>query len=213
MISPIVLILQVFLGASTAQAAIPAPLRAIEKKYQTEGQFEADLEQTTENASFKTVKKGKGRIWVKRPGQVRWETYSPDPSTLVTDGKTYWYYTPPFDANEAGQLIEKPASKVKSELATVLLAGEFSRSKNLRISGVGHNQFKVIPKKGSAGSVQQAILEIDPTSSTIRRIEILHTDGNRAEITLKDMRFGAQADIHGETFRFRAPPRTERMSD
>lgn len=206
-------VLALSLQLTIAQAAVPAPLLAIEKKYQREGQLRAELDQVTENASFKTVKKSKGRIWIKLPGLVRWETLTPDPSTWVTDGKTYWYYTPPFDEGEPGQLVEKPARSVKSELATVLLAGKFSKSKNLTITPAGRNQFRVIPRKGTAGSVKQAIVEIDPSSASIRRIEILHTDGNRAEITLKGVVFGAKAETTADTFVFKAPANTERVKD
>lgn len=206
-------VLALSLQFTLAQAAVPAPLLAIEKKYQREGQLRAELDQVTENASFKTVKRGTGRIWIKLPGLVRWETLTPDPSTWVTDGKTYWYYTPPFDAGEPGQLVEKPARAVKSELATVLLAGRFSTSKNLTITSAGRNQFRIVPRKGTSGSVKQAVVEIDPAATTIRRIEILHTDGNRAEIRLKAVAFGEAAETTAQTFVFQAPANTERVKD
>ena len=189
-------------------STIPAPLKEIEDKYSKAKTVTATFVQETTSAALKTKKKSEGRIWVKRPGKFRWETLEPEPSISIGDGSRVLHYTPPFDEGIPGQLLISSASEVQSRLANVLLSGAFSLAGELKIVARSPNRYELKPKKkGAAGDVEKAWVEVDVQEKLIRKVTLLHTGGNRSEISLQGIRVGAP--VEDSLFRFDPPPGTE----
>lgn len=59
----------------------------------TEG-FSADFSQRVTSPEGDVVMEGEGDVEIARPSLFRWTTTLPDENTLVSDGKTLWYYSP-----------------------------------------------------------------------------------------------------------------------
>jgi outer membrane lipoprotein carrier protein len=194
---------------SERDGSVPELLREVEETYTKAGTLFAEFSQTNESAATGTKKTSSGRIAIKRPDKVRWETTSPDPNLLVSDGKKAWYYTAPFDETEHGQVSEYPASRVRSKLANAILSGEFS-GKDLKIKTIDVTHFSIIPKKGTAANVKEAKVKVDPSKRTIVQIEILYDDGNRAQIDLSNIKLGEK--LGDDVFVFQAPPNTDHIN-
>src|SRR5690606_34882256 len=112
-------------------------------------------------------KTSEGILQAKRPDKVRWETVSPDPNLLVSDGSRFWFYTPPLEEGERGQVMIRKSNEIQSQLATALLSGSFSVAKNMKIQAKGPSRFELIPKPGSAGTVTRAEIQVDPQEKLI----------------------------------------------
>lgn len=193
--------------AGTA-TVIPSSLKEIEEKYSKAKTVTAKFEQETTSAALKTKKKSEGRIWVKRPGKFRWETLEPEPSISIGDGSRILHYTPPFDEGIPGQLLVSQASEVQSRLANVLLSGAFSLAGELKITARSPERYELTPRrKGAAGDVERAWVELDVQEKLIRKVTLEHFGGNRSEISLQDIRVGAS--VEDSLFRFDPPPGTE----
>jgi outer membrane lipoprotein carrier protein len=188
---------------------VPELLREVEETYTKAGTLFAEFSQTNESAATGTKKSSSGRIAIKRPDKVRWETTTPDPNLLVSDGKKAWYYTAPFDETEHGQVSEYPASRVRSKLANAILSGEFS-GKDFKIKTIDVTHFSITPKKGTAANVKEAKVKVDPAKRTIVQIEILYDDGNRAQIDLTNIKLGEK--LGDDVFVFQAPPNTDHIN-
>jgi len=195
--------------ASVMQAPLPKLLQEVEAKYAAAATMSAEFAQTNESAALKQTKKSSGRIYAKRPGKVRWETLKPEANLLVSDGVRFWYYTPPFDETEHGQLIEKKSSQVQSKLANALLSGSFSIARDMKIRAEGGSSFTLVPKPGTAGTVASARIQVNPTEKLIEKVILQHKDGNRSEIELKKIELGRQ--LGEELFHFSPPPNTDRV--
>lgn len=195
--------------SSAGQGAMPPLLTKTEKKYAEGKSFVADFEQVNEIATTRTKKKSAGQIFFKIPGKLRWQTTSPNPSILVTDGKVYWFYTPPFDPSERGQVLIRKASRVGSQLANQLLGGQFSKSKLLKVEAKGLNRFSILPNPGAAGDVRRAEVKINPESFLIEEVFLEHQGGNTSRIQLSGVKLGAT--LEDEMFRFKAPEKTEEI--
>lgn len=193
--------------AQPSPAPLPELLEEVEAKYAKSNTIEAQFTQVTHSASMGTTKTTSGILMVKRPNKVRWETLKPDKSLLVSDGRKFWFYTPPFDESEKGQVIERKSTDVQSKLAQALLSGSFSAARDMKVQKVRAAVFSLTPKPGTAGTVQKATIEIDPASKTIKRVELEHQDGNRAEITLSEIVLGKEMDER--YFIFDIPPGTD----
>ncbi len=201
------------LASSAAQAALPQLLQDVETRYSKGGTLTAQFSQTQFNATTKSTKKSKGKLQLARPNRFRWDTTSPDPSSLVSDGEKVWFYTPPFDESEHGQVIEKPAKAVKTELASAILAGSLSsKTAELKVKPLGPNVFEVSPRKpGTAGTVERVLVEVDAKLKQIAKLTVHHKGGNRAEISLEDVKLGDP--IEAAVFEFKAPPNTDRIKE
>ena len=146
---------------------------------------------------------------VKRPDKLRWETLHPDMSLLVSDGHTFWFYTPPFDEGEHGQVIEKKSNEINSKLANALLSGRFSVAHDMKFRQESPSKFLLTPKPGTAGTVKRAEIEIDPELKLIQKVTLEHQGGNRSEITLSKIELGKK--MGDDAFIFTAPPNTDKV--
>jgi len=188
---------------------IPEVLVKVENRYQTGKTLRAQFEQKEFIASTGRIKTTQGAIEIKRPNKIRWETRAPDPSLLVSDGKKFWFYTPPFDEGERGQIIEKKASQVQSKLAQTLISGSFSLARDLKIETIDLTHYRLVPKKGTAGTVHAAEIRVDVQKHEITEVKLEHRGGNRSEIRLSQIAIGGA--LPDELFQFIVPPNTDRM--
>ncbi len=195
-----------------AARTLPKLLQAVEARYAKAGTLRAQYAQTTESKATLMKSVTRGTLEVKRPNKLRWEQNEPAKNLLVSDGKTFWFYTPPFDETEAGQLIERKTHEVQSRLATALLAGAFSSSlKDMTITPRTESIFLIRPRRKSAGTVASIEIEVDPKAQTIGRVRLQHRGGNLSEITLSQIELGKESpDSH---FHFSAPPNTARVEE
>ena len=198
-------------GFSSHAGHLPQALQEIESKYSHSGTVSADFTQINEEAAFNRKKVSSGKIQVKRPGKMRWETEKPEPSILLSDGKIFWFYTPPFDESEKGQVIVKKSSQVQSKLANALLSGSFSGTKGMLIQEQSPTTFILKPKPGTAGTVVKAKIEIDLEKKLIKKITLTHKGGNQSEISLSHIELGkALAD---DVFRFKLNENTDLIEE
>jgi outer membrane lipoprotein carrier protein len=197
-------------AAAPTRSALPALLQEVETKYANAATLQAEFAQINESAALKTKKSTSGRIMVKRPDKLRWETLKPDMSVLVSDGKKFWFYTPPFDEDEHGQVIERKSAETNSKLANALLSGRFSAARDMRIKAQGKSRFVLTPKPGSAGTVSRATIDIEPEKKLIQKVILDHRGGNRSEITLSHIELGKPMD--DDLFIFTAPPNTDKVT-
>jgi chaperone LolA len=192
-------------------ATMPTILLEIEKKYQEADTLYAHFSQVNHNKILNQKKLSSGKIFIKHPAKIRWETEKPDPSVLISNGEQFWLYTPPFDEEEHGQLIEKKSSEIQSQVATALLSGNFSKMKSLKIRQKTSTTFLLTPKTGSAGTVKQALITINRSQKTIENIKLQHQGGNESDISLSEITLGAP--LEDKLFIFKAPPNTDRVKD
>lgn len=197
---------------ASVAVSLPPLLREVEAKYSQAQTLTADFTETSQVAALKQTKKSSGSLQFKRPGKVHWETKTPDKNLLIGDGKKFWYYTPPFDPTDSGQYMEKDASKVQTKLAQVLLSASFSSDAAMRamqIKQVSPTEFALIPRKGTAGSVREARIKIDPAQKLITEVDLTHRGGNKSQIVLSKIELGKPLDE--SLFHFTPPPNTEKI--
>ncbi|OFZ22704.1 MAG: outer membrane lipoprotein carrier protein LolA [Bdellovibrionales bacterium GWB1_55_8] len=196
-------------AAKAAGTSLPEQLKKVEENYTKGKTVRARFSQINESAATKNKETTSGVILFKRPKKFRWDTQKPEPHLLVSDGNMIWSYTPPFDETEPGQLIEQKASKIQSPLAQTLLSGAFSAAKGMKIERLGPASFRLFPKKGTAGTVARATVDVDPVRFVLRKIVLEHRDGNRAEIVLTEVELGVS--LEDSLFHFTPPPNTDRV--
>jgi outer membrane lipoprotein carrier protein len=200
--------------AAKAPVHLPPLLKEVEEKYGRATTLTASFTETTKSAALKTTKTSSGVLSFKRPGKVRWETLKPDRNLLVGDGTRFWYYTPPFDEGDSGQYSVRDSSQVQSKFAQLLLSASFSSNeatRSMKMKVAGSSQFMLLPRRGTAGTVKQAVLTVDPARKLITEIQLTHRDGNQTQIVLNNIELGKNLD--DQLFQFTPPPNTEKLAE
>lgn len=150
---------------------------------------------------------------VHRPKQMRWETLKPEKNLLVSDGKTFWFFTPGLDEEDEGQVIVRKSSEVQSKVMNALLSGELSVFKSvveLKPEKQGQSQnksektFILTPKPGTAGTVLKAEVTVNADKKLIERLRLVNKGGNTSEIILNNIELGKEIDPR--YFKFEIPP-------
>ncbi|MBU6375441.1 MAG: outer membrane lipoprotein chaperone LolA [Bdellovibrionales bacterium] len=192
---------------------LPPLLAEVEDHYTKSGTLAAQFDQEDASAAFAEKKSSKGSLAWKTPNLIRWETRTPDQSLLVSNGKTVWMYTPPFDESENGQVIIRPASQVKSRILDALLAGRFSAAlkQGLRIESLGARSFALQPAPGTVGDLKIARVEIAEKEPLIEKVGLEYQNGNQSSIRLSKIEMGKA--LASSLFEFKIPPRTDVVKD
>jgi outer membrane lipoprotein carrier protein len=200
----------IFFGPIAFSAMLPPALERVQVQYKKSAGLEAQFTQVTEIQATKQKKTAQGRIWIKHPNQLRWETISPDPNILVSDGKTFWFYTPPFEKGDRGQVLIKKTAQVQTQFLNALLSGSFDFGKSeTKIEEVSTTEFLLKPKPGSAGDVLSAQVKIGLESHKIEEVAIQHTTGNKTQIKLQQIKLPAKLDE--KLFRFVPDRNTDKL--
>ncbi|WP_031495637.1 outer membrane lipoprotein chaperone LolA [Bryobacter aggregatus] len=133
-----------------AQSAAPAPqlseiLKRIEERYNNTKTLKTDFQQTMAVAQGRTVSES-GVLYLRKPGQMRWEYAQPKGKLFLTDGKQIHYVTPAARRVEVSAM--KESEDLRAPLAFLLGKLDFSRDfQRFEYSAVGTQwKIKAIPK-------------------------------------------------------------------
>lgn len=160
-----------------AQAETPTEsLTKVLKGYE---RFSADFEQVTRKDQGATAEVLKGSMKISRPGLFRWETASPFPQLIVSDGEYVWIYDPDLE-----QATRKPADPKQTNGAALILNGDVAELAEqfeiyLPINEENEQLFELLPKD---------------TQSSFQRIRLFFTAGVMSELMLQDV-LGQQTTI------------------
>ena len=185
---------------------LPLLLSEVEAIYKKSGTLTAEFSQEKFVASLKMKKNSSGVLWVKRPKSFRWQTHEPDPNILVSNGTKTWFYTPPFDETEPGQVIVRKSSEVQSQLLNALLMGAFSSYNKMKIRTLSSEEYLLTPQAGTAADIQKIRIKIDPKKKHITQVHLTHKGGNTSQITLSKITLGGK--LTEDLFIFTPPANT-----
>ncbi len=113
--------------AVSANAAVPdvsSLLRGVENRYNRARTIQVFFEQTYD-APRRASQTESGELFLRKPGQMRWEYSSPSGKLFISDGKTVWLYTPASKRVERSKV--KESDDMRTPLAFLLGRIDFGR--------------------------------------------------------------------------------------
>lgn len=172
-------ILSLAIMPALVQADISTPTDALNKVLKGYDRFSANFEQVTRNDQSNTAQVSKGSMKIARPGLFRWETLSPYPQLIVSDGEHIWIYDPDLE-----QATRKPVDPQETNGAALILNGNVAELAEkfeifLPINQKNEQLFELLPKD---------------ENSSFQRIRLFFTDGVMSELMLQDV-LGQQTTI------------------
>lgn len=148
----------------------------------------------------KMIQSSSGNISMSRPGKFRWVYKTPDPQTIVGDGKNIWVYDEDLE-----QVTIKPMKQAMSSAPISILTRKQNPDTEFVVQPITHNAagydwFKLTPRKKSKDF---KFIEIGLDKNGGLRQMIMHDQLGQKTVVQLNAR--TNVPIKGSTFYFQIP--------
>ncbi|WP_416776096.1 outer membrane lipoprotein chaperone LolA [Xenorhabdus budapestensis] len=157
--------------------------------------FHANFTQTVTSSDGSTIQNGEGQLWVKRPNLFNWHMTSPDESTLISDGKTLWFYNPFVEQVTANWLKDATGNTPFMLIAR----NDPADWKQYRVTQSGNN-FELTPNSAN-GNLKHFSITVTP-DGTIQKFTAVEQDGQKSAYQLKGQQ---NTSVDASKFKFTLP--------
>ena len=178
---------------------------AVQSRYEGVRDVSARFEQTTHAARIGTgagqPANSRGRVSLAKPGKMRWTYEDPEPSLVVSDGKTIWIFDPAF-----GEVQKLPAPEgFLTGAAAQFLLGAGDMRRDFKVDAVSCDEssaeLELTPRQPA--TYEKLFLRVDPKTGDVNQTRIVDLLGNVVVVEFRDQRFNlAPPDSE---FRFEVP--------
>jgi outer membrane lipoprotein carrier protein len=198
-------LLVVGLASAAPSAQEPAAaLSGLQRWLDGSKDLQARFEQTLLSSALGAAPTETGRVYLRRPGRMRWEYTAPEKKiALLVDDRTELYIA----EERRLHVAQLPADDV-SVLA--LLAGTQPVGKVFDVTSLsdeeGRRRLKLVPRSENPGA-QEIVLGLDPVTFAVLRVEVLDQAGNRMGYVFSGWK--RNAGIADAMFTFTPPRGTE----
>ena len=178
---------------------------AVQSRYEGVRDVAARFEQTTSAArlggSPSAPSASSGRVTLAKPGKMRWNYENPEPSLVVSDGKTVWIFDPAF-----GEVQKMPAAEgFLTGAAAQFLLGAGDMRRDFKVTTVTCTdtaaELELIPRQPA--TYEKVFLGVEPATGTVHRTRIVDLLGNVVTVEFREQRFNVKPPE--SEFRFEVP--------
>jgi outer membrane lipoprotein carrier protein len=169
-------------------------VRQLQARYERTKDLQADFTQKTMIEGFERPITSSGKVYIKKPGRLRWNYLDPSVEDIHVNRDDIKVYVPEHKQVLVGKLTQMAASKAPLEL--LLGAAKLDESFDIEPTpgkgrGVGGIRLlTLMPKsrEGEAGrSLQRIVLEVFPKTYFIRTISLYEVSGNVASFEFSSL--------------------------
>lgn len=196
--------------ASTAhppEESLTDILRRLERKFARLRSLTAQFDHIYQAPGMRLFHES-GHVWLRRPRYMRWEYTHPEVKLFVSDGKMVYLYVP-----ADRQVVRQKLSQVDDlRAAFIFVLGRshlreyFTRialnPKSERPVEAGDVVLQFTPKPRYA-AFAELIVEVEPSTLTLRRVSIIEIGGARSDFLFSHVRENVPISL--DKFRFTIP--------
>lgn len=185
-------------------------VKKVEARYKKVVDLTADFNQTTTVKGFTKALESSGRLYLKRPGKLRWDYLAPTLEQIFVDNDRVQFYVPEHKQALTGLLSKMADSQAPLKLlqgvgrldAHYLVTAAPSRAK-------GEGGLPLLALTPLAGGPDQPkiVIEVDPASYLLRRVELHDVSGNVSNFVFSKIR--VNSGLKEELFVFAIPKDVE----
>jgi outer membrane lipoprotein carrier protein len=199
-------LLLVSLAFATKTPTADEIIGKVQSFYQDTQKLRADFRQEFTNTTFGKTSKSDGKLYIAKPGKMRWDYDKPEKKYFISDGTTLWVYE-----EAAKQAFEKSLKDEILPVAVSFLYGkgdlraEFTASLDPgKYGGPEDLVVKLVPKKPEA-QYKTLWLVVDAADFHVKESVILEATDNVNHFTFLNVKQNAQAKVEEKHFKF-VPP-------
>ena len=179
-------------------------LTRVQATYRDVNDLTADFVQQSYIEGF-DAKSFKGKLFLKKPGMVRWDYTRPVKQNIVINGDKIILY---FHEQKQA-IIQKASAHPDAEPAMGLLSNIEKWEESFSVKGEDHSgdffRLKLTPK--TMTMVKEVIVEVDKETYYIKKLILFENSGNRVSFSFSGITFNS--GIKGSLFDFKIPGGTE----
>jgi outer membrane lipoprotein carrier protein len=189
-------------------------VKQLQARYEKTKDLQADFSQKTKIEGFERPVTSAGKVYIKKPGRLRWDYLDPATEQIYVNQDDVKVYVPEHKQVLVGKLTQMAASKAPLEL----LQGAAKLDESFEIEptmgkdrGVGGMPFiTLIPKAKeheSTQNLQKIVVEVFPKTYFIRTVSLHEISGNVAVFEFSNLK--PNLGLGNEVFDFRTPSDVE----
>jgi len=173
-------------------------LANIQQAYENTIDFQADFQQISFIKSIGEEQKASGKVYMKKPGLMRWEYLNPEKQLIILDGKVLWIYSHENKQVIKNDLINNFDSK--TPYLFLLGLGKIEDEFNVKYINGGASSKKdwlfleLRPKKEQPG-LEKLVLKINPKNFQVEGSSIFDYYGNITSIDFYDIQINRDIPV------------------
>ena len=201
-------------GDEKALKEVREVVKQLQARYEKTKDLQADFTQKTTIEGFERPIASSGKVYIKKPGRLRWNYLDPSVEDIYVNRDDVKVYVPEHKQVLVGKLTQMAASKAPLEL--LLGAAKLEESFDIEPTpgkgrGVGGVRFlTLLPKsrEGEAGrSLQRIVLEVFPKTYFIRTLSLHEVSGNVSNFEFSSLQ--PNIGLGDSLFDLKLPPDVE----
>ncbi len=189
-------------------------VKQLQARYEKTKDLQADFSQKTKIEGFERPVTSSGKVYIKKPGRLRWDYLDPATEQIYVNQEDVKVYVPEHKQVLVGKLTQMAASKAPLEL----LQGAAKLDESFEIEptrgrdrGVGGMPLiTLIPKakeQESTQNLQKIVVEVFPKTYFIRTVSLHEVSGNVAVFEFSNLK--PNLGLGNEVFDFKTPADVE----
>lgn len=189
-------------------------VKQLQARYEKTKDLQADFSQKTTIEGFERPVTSAGKVYIKKPGRLRWDYLDPATEQIYVNQDDVKVYVPEHKQVLVGKLTQMAASKAPLEL----LQGAAKLDESFEIEpttgkdrGIGGMPLiTLIPKakeQESTQNLQKIVVEVFPKTYFIRTVSLHEVSGNVAVFEFSNLK--PNLGLGNEVFDFKTPPDAE----
>lgn len=197
-----------------ARKEVREVVKRLQARYEKTKDLQADFTQKTTIEGFERPMTSSGKVYIKKPGRLRWNYLEPSTEDIYVDRDDVKVYVPEHKQVLVGKLTNMAASRAPLELlqgAAKLDASFHAEPTSGKSRGVGGIRLvTLVPKsqEGQArGTVQKIIVEVFPKTYFIRSLSLHEISGNVSNFEFSSLQ--SNVGLEDDLFVPKFPPDVE----
>jgi outer membrane lipoprotein carrier protein len=189
-------------------------VKQLQARYEKTKDLQADFSQKTKIEGFERPVTSAGKLYIKKPGRLRWDYLDPATEQIYVNQDDVKVYVPEHKQVLVGKLTQMAASKAPLEL----LQGAAKLDESFEIEPTpGKNRgtggtplITLIPKskeQESTQNLQKIVVEVFPKTYFIRTVSLHEISGNVAVFEFSNLQ--PNLGLGNEVFDFKTPSDAE----
>src|SRR5262245_15604854 len=180
--------------------------QALQKKYDAIKDFSADFVHAYEGGALHKKVTERGRLFIKKPGKMRWEYTTPEEKLFVSDGIKMYSYLPA----DKQVIVSTIPREDEATTPTLFLAGKGNLTRDFAPSLVelpkgmpaGSRTLKLVPKSRQR-DYDWLMLVVDPATLTFRGLVTVDSQGGISSFSFANLK--ENSGLADKDFTFKIP--------
>lgn len=197
---------------SAGEDCARAAASRVQGRYEGVRDLSARFEQRTETVALGSHRaqalEAAGEVVFAKPGRMRWSYDRPEPSLVVSDGRSVWIFDP--QAREAQHLPLGESFLSGAAIQFLLGEGELLQEFEVRAEGCGSDEVRLRLVPRQEAPYEHIVIRVEPASGEVRETEITDLLGNVTRVRLLEPRVNTSPEAG--LFQF-SPPEGVRVME